>query len=470
MLTLLCNGTVITPSEVIENGGVLFEDGVIKDVGNTDEVRSKVFRVSEDKIQLKIIDAKKKIILPGFINTHHHLYSTFARGMYIPGEPAKNFVEVLEKLWWKLDRVLTAEDIYYSSLIPLIECVKNGTTTIIDHHESQEFQGGSLDEIQKAVEKIGIRACLCLGTSDRYKKGDEGLKENERFLKKIQNVAAEQSSAKRSKADALPLPSPISNLPSVVGMVGLHAAFTVNNDTLEKSVALAKKYNVGMHIHCAEDLADEKDSVEKYKMRVVERLKKFGALGEKTMLIHCIHIDEKEMEIMKDTKTNAVHNPESNMNNAVGCADVLTMMKKGITVGLGTDGMSSDMLSQMRCAYLIHRHNKKDPTVAFCEAPEMLLQNNSKIAEKIFGKKLGKIEVGAPADLLVLDYIPPTPLSKDNFLGHLIFGMVDATVDTTICNGKTLMKDKKLEGISEEAICQQSRELSAKFWERIKKL
>ncbi|MBI5573953.1 MAG: putative aminohydrolase SsnA [Elusimicrobia bacterium] len=451
-MTLLCNGTVITPSEVIENGGVLFEDGVIKDVGNTDEVRAKVFRVSEDKIQLKIIDAKKKIILPGFINTHHHLYSTFARGMYIPGTPAKNFVEVLEKLWWKLDRVLTAEDIYYSSLIPLIECVKNGTTTIIDHHESQEFQVGSLDEIQKAVEKIGIRACLCFGTSDRYGKGGEGLKENERFLSSL-----------------------VSRPPSLVtGMVGLHAPFTVNNDTLESHAALAKKYNVGMHIHCAEDLADENDSVEKYKMRIVERLKKFGALGEKTMLIHCIHIDEKEMEIMNETKTNAVHNPESNMNNAVGCADVLTMMKKGITVGLGTDGMSSDMLSQMRCAYLIHRHNKKDPRVAFCEAPEMLLQNNSKIAEKIFGKKtgapVGKIEVGSPADLIVLDYIPPTPLSKDNFLGHLIFGIVDATVDTTICNGKTLMKDKKLENINEEFICQKSRELSAKFWERIKKL
>ena len=452
MLTLLCNGTVITPSEVIENGGVLFEDGLIKDVGKTDDVRAKVFKMSGDKIQLKIIDAKKKIILPGFINAHHHLYSTFARGMYIPGTPAKNFVEILEKLWWKLDRVLTAEDIYYSSLIPLIECVKNGTTTIIDHHESQEFQVGSLDEIQKAVEKIGIRACLCLGSSDRYKKGKEGLEENDRFLSSL-----------------VSRPSSL-----VTGMVGLHSAFTVNNDTLEKSVAIAKKYNVGMHIHCAEDLADENDSVKKYKMRIVERLKKFGALGEKTMLIHCIHIDEKEMNIMKDTKTNAVHNPESNMNNAVGCADVLTMMKKGITVGLGTDGMSSDMLSQMRCAYLIHRHNKKDPRVAFCEAPEMLLQNNSKIAEKIFGKKtgapVGKIEVGAPADLIVLDYTPPTPLSKDNFLGHLIFGMVDATVDTTICNGKTLMKDKKLEGINEEQICQKSREVSAKFWERIKKL
>ncbi len=456
MLTLLCNGTVITPSDVIENGGVLFGDGLIKDIGKTDDVRSKVFKTEADKINLKIIDAKKKIILPGFINAHHHLYSTFARGMYIPGEPAKNFTEVLEKLWWKLDRILTEEDIYYSSLIPLIECVKNGTTAIIDHHESQGFQVGSLDPIQKAVEEIGIRACLCFGSSDRYNKGKEGLKENERFLSKLSTL----------------------NSQLVTGMVGLHALFTVNNDTLKAHVELAKKFNVGLHIHCAEDMADEDDSIKKYGMRVVERLNKFGALGPKTSLIHCIHIDEKEMNIMKDTGTNAVHNPESNMNNAVGCADVLTMLKKGITVGLGTDGMSSDMLSQMRCAYLIHRHNKKDPRVAFVEAPTMLLENNSKISEQMFAPnkcsprtnvRLGKIEVGAVADLVVLDYTPPTPLTKDNFLGHLIFGMADATVDTVIVNGKTLMREKKLEGINEELICEKSRELAKKFWAKIVK-
>ncbi|OQA92817.1 MAG: 8-oxoguanine deaminase [Elusimicrobia bacterium ADurb.Bin231] len=448
MLTLLCNGTVVTPDKVIDNGGVLFEDGKIVDVGNTDKVRAKVFKSSKQKIHLKIIDAKKRIIMPGFINTHHHLYSTFSRGMYIPGTPAKNFVEILEKLWWKLDRVLTAEDIYYSSLIPLIECVKNGVTSIIDHHESQTFQIGSLDEIRKAVEKIGIRANLCMGVSDRYRKGQEGLDECDRFLKSLADCPSDLVSS----------------------MVGLHAAFTVNNDILAKSVAIAKKYGVGMHIHCAEDISDQKDSVKKYKMRVVERLKKYGALGTKTALIHCIHIDEKEKKIIKDTCTNVVHNPESNMNNAVGCADALGMLSKGITVGLGTDGMSSDMLYHMRCAYVLHRHNKKDPRVAFVEAPTMLLKNNPKIIENITGKKLGRIEKGLPADLIVMDYVPPTPLTSNNILGHLIFGMVDTTVDTVICNGKTLMKDKKLEGISEDAICAKSRELSAKVWKRIVKL
>lgn len=450
MLTLLCNGTVITPDKVIENGGVLFEDGFITAVGKTDELRKKVFSNSKtkDPIHLKIIDAKKKIIMPGFINTHHHLYSTFARGMFIPGTPAKNFVGILKNLWWKLDKTLTAEDIYYSSLIPLIECVKNGVTSIIDHHESQNYQIGALDDIRKAVETIGIRACLCMGASDRYGKGAADLKESERFLEKL----------KQEKPEL------------VSGMVGLHAAFTVNNDTLKKSVEIADNYKVGMHIHCAEDLSDEKDSLKKYGMRVVSRLKKFGALGKKTLLIHCVHINKAEEKIIKDTDTNVVHNPESNMNNAVGCADVLGMMNKGITVGLGTDGMSSDMLAQMRCAYLIHRHVKSDPRVAFCEAPEMLLKNNPKIARSVFGKKLGELKPGAPADLIVIDYNPPTPLSKDNVLGHLIFGMVDSAVDTVICNGKTLMQNGKLKGISEEFIYKKSRELSAKFWQRIVKL
>jgi putative selenium metabolism protein SsnA len=445
MFTLVGNGTVITPSRVIADGGVLFAGGIIKDIGTGAEVRARFFKTHGARTGLNVIDADKKIIMPGFINSHHHLYSTFARGMSIPGTPARNFTQILEKLWWKLDNTLTAEDIYYSALIPLIDCVKHGTTTIIDHHESQGLQAGMLDVLRKAVEEIGIRAALCLGASDRYKKGREGVAENERFLGELQRR-----------------PSQL-----VSGMVGLHAAFTVNDDTLERSVAVAEKYQVGLHIHCAEDLADEKDSLKKYNLRVAARLKKFAALGEKTLLVHCVHIDEKEMKIIRDTSSNVIHNPESNMNNAVGCADVLQMMKKGITVGLGTDGMSSDMLAQMRCAYLLQRHDKKDPRLAFCEAPAMLLDNNGLIATKIFGKKLGKLEAGAPADLVVLDYVPPTPLDQGNFLGHLIFGMAGATVDTVICNGRVLMRGKKLVGINEERLCEKSRELVAKFWKRI---
>ncbi len=444
MFTLVCNGTVLTPSRLIEDGAVLCADRTIEDVGRRGEVEARFYQAHGQQARLKTIDADKRIILPGFINSHHHLYSTFARGMAIPGTPAKNFTQILEKLWWKLDGALTAEDVYYSALIPLLECIRNGVTTIIDHHESQGFQDGVLDHLQQAVEEAGIRAALCLGASDRYGKGRAGVVENERFLEKLQKRPSRLVSA----------------------MVGLHAAFTVNDDSLERSVAAARRYGAGLHIHCAEDLADQRDSLAKYGLRVVARLKKFSALGEKTLLVHCVHIDDREMELIRASDSCVVHNPESNMNNAVGCADVLRMMKKGIVVGLGSDGMSSDMLAQMRCAYLLQRHDKKDPRLAFCEAPAMLLENNAEIAARIFGKKLGRLEKGAPADLVVLDYMPPTPLQRENFLGHLLFGMVDAVADTVVCAGRVLMRRKKLVGVDEELICEKSRQLAALLLEK----
>ena len=445
MHNLLTNGTVITPVRVIDDGAVLYANGVIEAVGKEKHVRERFSAAYGEQTELHAIDAGKRVILPGFINSHHHLYSTFARGMAVPGAPARNFTQILEKLWWKLDRTLGPEDIYASALVPLLECVRNGVTTIIDHHESQGVQDGVLDLLQKAVEATGIRAALCLGASDRCGHGRAGVIENERFLEKLRRQ-----------------PSPL-----VTGMVGLHAAFTVNNDTLERSVAAARRYGAGLHIHCAEDLADQQDSLEKYGMRVVSRLRKFAALGEKTLLVHCVHVDEKEMNLIRASDSSVVHNPESNMNNAVGCADVLRMLNKGIRVGLGSDGMSSDMLAQMRCAFLLQRHDKKDPRLAFAEAPAMLLEHNAAIAGKIFAKKLGRIEAGAPADLVVLDYVPPTPLGPGNFPGHLLFGMVDAVVDTVICDGRVLLRHKKLVGVDEELITEGSRRLAAKFWKRI---
>ncbi len=213
--------------------------------------------------------------------------------------------------------------------------------------------------------------------------------------------------------------------------------------------------------------SDREDSIKKYGMPTVNRLNKMGASGEKSLFIHCVHIDDSEMDIIAATKTAVVHNPESNMNNAVGVTKILDMLKKGILVGLGTDGMSSDMLAQMRCAYLLHRLANHDPRVAFMEAPQMLLPNNAEICERQFGLKLGELAEGRPADLAIIDYQPPTPISEANFLGHLIFGLVDATVDTTVCKGKILMKNKKILALDEERIAARSRELAPKVWKRL---
>jgi putative selenium metabolism protein SsnA len=335
------------------------------------------------------------------------------------------------------------EDITLSAQIPLIECIRNGTTTVIDHHASPSASEGSLDLIESAVRQAGIRASLCYEVSDRNRVG-EGLEENARFIQKI------------GKGDG-----------QIAAMMGLHASFTLSDETLEKCVSIAKDSGVGCHIHVAEDFADEEDSLNKYGMRTVHRLDQLGVSGPKSLFIHCVHIDESEMDILAATKTSVVHNPESNMNNAVGVTPLLKLLQKNILVGLGSDGMSSDMQAQMRCAYLLHRLANNDPRVAFLEAPKLLLENNADIVERQFGIRVGEIAEGLPADLAILDYQPPTVLSEANFLGHLIFGLVDATVDTTVCRGKILMQNKKLLTMDEERIAARSRELAPQMWQRL---
>jgi putative selenium metabolism protein SsnA len=433
------NGIVVTlgrNNRVLWNATVVTEGENIAAVGDAAEMNKRFPKADS-------IDCSGKLILPGFICTHHHFYSTMARGMAIPGEPASNFVEILERLWWKLDKALSDEDITLSAQLPLIDCIRNGTTTVIDHHASPASRDGSLDLIENAVRQAGIRASLCYEVSDRNTPGG-GIKENERFIKKT------------SKGDG-----------QIAAMMGLHASFTLSDETLEKCVGIAKDAGVGCHIHVAEDAADREDSLKKYGVPTVNRLDRRGASGEKSLFIHCVHIDEAEMDIISATKTGVVHNPESNMNNAVGVTKVLDLIKKGVLVGLGTDGMSSDMLAQMRCAYLLHRLANHDPRVAFMEAPQMLLQNNADICERQFGIRLGEIAQGLPADLAILDYQPPTPLTVDNFLGHLIFGLVDAVVDTTVCKGKILMNDKKILALDEPRIAARSRELALQMWRRL---
>jgi cytosine/adenosine deaminase-related metal-dependent hydrolase len=296
--------------------------------------------------------------------------------------------------------------------------------------------------IENAVRQAGLRASLCYEVSDRNIIGG-GVAENERFIKKV------------GKGDG-----------QIAAMMGLHASFTISDETLEQCVGIAKDAGVGCHVHVAEDLADREDSLKKFGMPTVHRLDKMGASGEKSLFIHCVHIDESEMDIIANTKTAVVHNPESNMNNAVGVTPLFRLLQRNILVGLGSDGMSSDMLSQMRCAYLLHRLANHDPRVAFLEAPQLLLQNNADIVERQFGE----LAEGRPADMAIIDYQPPTQLSEANFLGHLIFGLVDATVDTTVCRGQILMQNKKILTMDEEQIAARSRELAPQMWQRLQAL
>lgn len=442
MTTRFENGIVVTlgsDNRVLWNAAVVTEGETILAVGDAAEMQRRY-------PDAEVVDCSGKIILPGFICAHHHFYSTLARGMSIPGEPAENFVQILERLWWKVDRALLDEDILLSAQIPLIECIRNGVTTVIDHHASPSLRDGSLDIIESAVRQAGLRASLCYEVSDRNVRGG-GIAENERFIKKV------------GRGDG-----------QIAAMMGLHASFTVSDETVEKCVRIANEHGVGCHIHVAEDAADRQDALTRYGVPTVNRLHRLGVTGEKSIFVHCVHVDEAEMEILAETRTAVVHNPESNMNNAVGVTPLLTMLRKGVLVGLGTDGMNSDMLAQMRAAYLLHRLANRDPRLAFLEAPTLLLYNNREIARRQLGLPLGEIAEGRPADLAILDYHPPTPLSEANFLGHLLFGLVDATVDTTVCRGQILMRGKQVLTLDEERLAARARELAPKMWQRLAEL
>lgn len=441
-MLLIGNGRLVTRDEnnlFLENGCVCMEDEHITEVGETAALRAKYPAAS-------FIDARGGVIMPGLINVHNHIYSAFARGLSIKGHNPKNFMDILDGQWWTLDRKLTLEDTAYSARATYLDCIKNGVTTVFDHHASYGAIDGSLNEISEAAAEYGVRTCLCYEVSDRD--GEEKMKravlENEAFI----------NAARRDESDMQ------------YGMMGMHAAFTLSDSTL----ALCREHTpegTGFHIHVAEGIDDVYDSLKKYGKRVVHRLYDMDILGPQTIAGHCIHINPAEMEILKHTDTMVVNNPESNMGNAVGCPAVLPMFEKGILLGLGTDGYTNDMLESYKVANILHKHNTCNPNAAWGEIPAMLFRNNAVIANRCFKKPLGVLKAGAAADVIVTDYNPLTPMSAENVNSHILFGMSGRSVTTTVCNGRVLMKDRTLTGIDEAAVLAKCREQAKALGDRI---
>ena len=433
---LIKNALVVTLDDagtILPQGEILVEGSKITAVGPSVKV----------PVGAKVVDAQGMVAMPGLINAHHHFYSSFARGFAPPGEPARNFVEILQRMWWKLDLALDSEAVRYSSLVALLEAIHTGCTTVIDHHASPSCTDGSLDVMEATFRQAGLSGCLCYETSDRNVPAD-GVAENARFIKKTQASGDGQ----------------------VTALFGLHAQMTLSDATLEATARACADTGAGVHIHVAEDLSDEDDCLAKHGQRIIQRLHKFGLTGKKSLFIHGIHLDESEMDLIAQTGTMMVHNPESNMNNAVGTQKMLTLLKKGILLGLGTDGMTSHMISAARVAHLLQRATLADPRVAFCEACDMLLGNNAKIAARCFPEKRGQLAPGQLADVAIFDYVPTTPLEPGRFLGHLLYGLNYARVHTTIARGQVLMRDSKILTLDEKEICAKARESARGVWKR----
>jgi len=442
---IITNGKIVTwekPNRILSNSALVI-------------INSQIVEIAQEKEILKnfpneaIVNANGQYIMPGNICAHTHFYGAFSRGLAIPGSPPHNFKDILEKLWWPLDSSLTNEDVKYSALVCIIDAIKHGTTTLIDHHASQNSIENSLDAIKKAVDVSGIRAALCYEVTDRdgSEKAEMGIKENIRF---INSVKSDNHCDGRLSA-----------------CFGLHASLTLSDQTLDLCRKAAPD-DVGFHIHVAEDVVDQYDSIGKSGLRVVDRLKKHNILGPKSIAVHAVHIDAKEIEILADTNTWVTHQPRSNMNNAVGLSDVESMMRFGIKVCLGNDGFSNDMWQEWKTAYLAHKLWHRDPQkMNGLNIVEMAIYNNAQLATVQFNQNpIGVIIPGAEADLIFVDYHPFTPMTIDNIAWHVIFGINPSMVTTTIVAGKILMKDRKLLTINEEEISSRAKELAPEIWQR----
>ena len=438
-MLLVTNGRLITRNAAqpyFEDGAVAIDGTAIAAVGEAAALKARY-------PDAEVVDAKGGVIMPGLINAHTHIYSGLARGLAIAGNNPTNFLEVLEGTWWNIDRHLTLDGTRASAYATVLDCIRDGVTTIFDHHASFAEIPGSLFAIKDVCKELGIRACLCYEVSERdgEEKCRESIAENAEFAR----WAAKE------------------NDPMIAAMFGGHALFTISDKTFEEMVK-ANDGLTGFHIHVAEGMNDVYDSLRNYGCRPINRLLYNGLLGDKTVLGHCIHVSPAEMDIIKETGTMVVNNPESNMGNAVGCAPVLQMMRKGILVGMGTDAYTHDMLESLKVFLTIQRHNAALPNVAWCEGTRMLFENNAAIAAKYFPQPVGVLKEGAAADVIVMDYKPFTPFSDENIDGHMLFGMMGKNCRTTIINGKVLYKDREFVGIDEERINAWTMEQSKQLW------
>ncbi len=439
---------------------LLIENGTLLSTGGTASVRRGHSVLIEDGFITRVapgrefagytgerLSAAGKVVIPGLVNAHTHLYSTFARG-FAKARPSRDFMGVLRNLWWRLDSALTTEDCYQSALVALIDAVRHGTTTLIDHHASPGAVGGSLDAVARAVGESGLRACLCYEVSDRNGAAvaQEGLAENVHFIRRCQAHGG-------------------SNLRA---LFGLHASFTLSDRTLEDAASLGHALEVGFHIHAAEAKVDQQAARRSSRTGVIDRLTRLGILGRRSIAAHCVHVSPREIASLAETGTAVVHNPQSNLNNAVGIAGIVEMARRGVLVGLGTDAMTANLLEEARAALWAQHHASGNPSCGFGEVTGALFGANARIAGRIFGLRLGEIRKGCAGDLAIFDYDPPTPLGDANALVHALFGLSQAQVDATIVGGRVLMEHGRLKlDIDEARVNARSRELARKLWQRM---
>ncbi|OIO83824.1 MAG: hydrolase [Anaerolineae bacterium CG2_30_57_67] len=435
------------PNEILNDSALVIENGKIADFGPSAELEARYPLADR-------WDARGQLLMPGNICAHTHFYGMYARGLAVPGPAAENFSQILKTLWWPLDQALDEEAVRLSTRVCLADAIRHGTTTLFDHHASPNFLTGSLNAIAQEVEKSGLRATLCYEVTDRY--GEE----------KMRAAIAENVDFIRKTADG--------KRPTLRGVMGLHAPLTVSTATLAACVAAADALDTGLHLHVSESLDDGYAALtpDKGFMPPVDWLAHNGALGPKSIAAHAVQIDEREIQLLAETQTWVTHQPRSNMNNAVGVTEVEQMLDRGVHVCLGNDGFSNAMWAEWNAAYLLHKIHHEDPRrMDASRVVEMAIDNNAALTQTFFPEApIGVIEKGAAADLILVDYQPPTPLTAGNLPWHILFGFREGMVTATIVNGKILMKDRQLLTLDETEIAAQARAYAPKVWETYRKI
>jgi len=403
---------------------------------------------------------------PGLVVGHAHLYSVLSRGMRVAIEPAIDFAQMLDHLWWRLDRAMDGGIIRASGLAGAAEAALLGVTTIIDHHASPGAIDGSLSVLGDAIGEVGLRSVLCFETTDRN--GREGalagIAENERYAAEC--ALAPRIAGGRQKRAA---------------MIGAHAPFTLEDDTLSRLGDLVKHSGRPFHIHVAEDRYDASESRARRGLDPIFRLDRAGCLVPRSIIGHGLYLTEAELDLMGERGCFLAHNARSNMNNGVGYARLLDRVADHFI--LGTDGLGADMLEELRFAYFKHR-DAGGPL-----GPETFLRalgRNGRLAEELLEPRtddsaapepavhapreaLGcgsPFQVGAPADLVHWDYREPTPLGEDNLAGHMVFGMSTRNVRSTVVGGRFVVKNREPQ-FDAERIAALAREEAARLWKRM---
>ncbi len=424
------------PFSIEEGMDVLIEDSKIKKVAKNIEAKAD-----------KVINGENKTLIPGNVCAHHHYYSGLSRGMLINAAPQRDFIEVLREWWWRLDRALDDESLYYSSLICSLDAIKAGTTTVIDHHASPSFIDGSLSVLAKGMKEVGIRGVTCYEVTDRNKglsEVREGVDENVRFAKEI------DERKKREK-----------NL-LVDAMIGAHAPFTIPDEGLEMLRGAIEETGRGLHIHIAEDKYDQVFSHHKYALDIVNRLDRFSLLRDNSLLVHGLYLYDSEIDLLNERGCFFAVNPRSNMNNGVGYNSKFNKIKK---ITLGTDGCGGNMFEEIKIAFFKHKdeHGPLWPSDFLT-----VLSRGNELAESAFKNeiKLGRIEEGYKADLVILDYDAPTEFVSENAATHFVWGISSNSVESVIVDGKLVLENKRFVDIDADEIYKKSREISKKLWKK----